>query len=500
MQAIPAMPVEQIGPGRPTGNGTAGEIPAGKPFSKHLTTARDNLGGQDYKKTGDSGKNIPETPTVNLPGEEPDKNRGVSLDMALFAANAINPANMPEQGLIANILKVESGDSANEQINTAQNLNQSGPGIVTTTTLLESLLKNNLNQESSQQVSSGFKEARKGFAVPQNVQTHSAVNSAPVATDGKGNNAQADLTIENWRAQFKYHGISTPQASNSEGMIKPLTGDKEGARPPVFAYTTAEMTDVVAPSHAKGNSALQLPQQRQDANSNFIHSNLPDGFTAKTGENGNKETQQQNSNGQGNMSREILSQVERNVTAKPQQDTPLVFSLPQDAISGAGLQHNESITSPILRLPSGTEVPHNQIVNQVLDRFTLNRTLESGTVTLKLHPQELGELRMEIKVEQDNIKAHITTQNPQVQEILDRHLPRLREALAQHGFNLEQMQVSVASDSNSDTQLFQEHFNRQQNTRSPRVNPDGIMFSLDEEPVEDEPRISANKQNLSVLI
>ncbi len=46
---------------------------------------------------------------------------------------------------------------------------------------------------------------------------------------------------------------------------------------------------------------------------------------------------------------------------------------------------------------------------------------------------------MEIKVEQDNIKAHIIAQNPQAQEMIDRHPPRLREALELQGLNLQQI-------------------------------------------------------------
>ena len=105
---------------------------------------------------------------------------------------------------------------------------------------------------------------------------------------------------------------------------------------------------------------------------------------------------------------------------------------------------------------------------------------------------------MEIKVEQDNIKAHITTQNPQVQEILDKHMPRLREALEQQGMNLEHLQVTVAGEGESEAQLFQEHLNQQHLSSSRHSNRLNTTFTPELELEEDEEPIE--QQNLSVLV
>jgi flagellar hook-length control protein FliK len=111
--------------------------------------------------------------------------------------------------------------------------------------------------------------------------------------------------------------------------------------------------------------------------------------------------------------------------------------------------------SAMLRLPSGLFVPHGTVIDQVIAHFSTNSRLESGSVSLQLHPRELGALRLEIKVEQDNIKAHITVQNPQAQELIDRHLPRLREALEQQGLHLQQVEVTVATEDNTNGRRFQ---------------------------------------------
>ncbi len=48
-------------------------------------------------------------------------------------------------------------------------------------------------------------------------------------------------------------------------------------------------------------------------------------------------------------------------------------------------------------------------------------------------------------MEKGGIKAHIQAQTAQVQEVLERHMPRLREAFAQQGLQLDDVEVSLDS-------------------------------------------------------
>jgi len=142
--------------------------------------------------------------------------------------------------------------------------------------------------------------------------------------------------------------------------------------------------------------------------------------------------------------------------AMNQEPAPLVAAgQPQ----GTGQQASVStpIASTTMHLPSGMTVPDGTVVDQMITHFSVNKQLETSTVNLRLYPEELGELRMEIKVSQDNIKAHIVVQNPQAQEMIDRHLPRLREALEQQGLQLQQVEVSVAAHGQTGGERFQEN-------------------------------------------
>lgn len=139
------------------------------------------------------------------------------------------------------------------------------------------------------------------------------------------------------------------------------------------------------------------------------------------------------------------------------------------------------------------------MVDQMIAHFAANKRLDTSEVTLRLYPQELGEVRMAIKVEQDNVKAHIIAQNPQAQEMIDRHLPRLREALEQQGLNLHQIEVTVAAQDNAGSERFQDSNAWRQPTASThRSHPEQPIFSLESDEIMTADTTTANT-TLSVL-
>lgn len=106
--------------------------------------------------------------------------------------------------------------------------------------------------------------------------------------------------------------------------------------------------------------------------------------------------------------------------------------------------------SATVRLPSGAVFSENQVVNHVVEKISLSGPLNSGTntITIKMYPEELGHLNLKLEVTNDSVKAHLIAQNPQAQEILERHIPRLREALEAQGLKLDDIQVTVDSGQN----------------------------------------------------
>ena len=514
MQAMPSIPAgPQPAADTPAQSKAAPENTKGKPFGKHLSTASQKIEHSQKKSTDIAADKIhgkKDSHAVNDQGK-------VSTDKAEEIAG-IAAGLTSGKIIIATVADSDSlspGSIAAQQTKVAAPAPQDMKALVREMTADMSAADENVKadtgkagqiislhdaaQAADTQAVTGTKEEQTTISSLL-AQANRAKPSPEQEIHGAAakNNGREGLSIENWRAQFSYQ--HSTDASDPKTAGAPAQTEKTGVvltRQPVLTAVAPELEQVAAPpGHGKSGSGVDIPKQPQDTNNNFIHSNLP-GVSAKNDTAGN--TQQQTGDSEKNSGGESLAQTGQPTVLPTGQDTPLIFSLHQDTTTGLVRPDQQTTTSLVLHLPSGLEVPHNEIVNQVVDHFTLNRRLESGSITLRLHPAELGELRMEIKVEQDNIKAHITTQNPQVQDILDRNLPRLREALAQQGMNLEHMQVTVTADDGGNNQLFQEHFGQQQFQRPSHSNGDNLSFSLheEEEPVE---KRRNEEQNLSVLV
>lgn len=114
-----------------------------------------------------------------------------------------------------------------------------------------------------------------------------------------------------------------------------------------------------------------------------------------------------------------------------------------------------------LRLSSGQTVSEARIVDQVISRFVPARGQEGSSIQIKMHPEELGEVKLDLTIDHDRVKAQLLTHSQQVQDVLERHLPRLRSALEQQGFKLDQLEVNI--DSNNPEE---KGFSQQQNQHS----------------------------------
>jgi len=111
--------------------------------------------------------------------------------------------------------------------------------------------------------------------------------------------------------------------------------------------------------------------------------------------------------------------------------------------------------SPMVQLPSGQQVAESQIFDQVVARFSSSVSGGAKRMVLRMHPAELGSLKVELMVEGDRVRANLHAQSLQVQEVLERNLPQLRNALAEQGLKIDQFQVDVNRDQSQQQQFEQ---------------------------------------------
>lgn len=82
-----------------------------------------------------------------------------------------------------------------------------------------------------------------------------------------------------------------------------------------------------------------------------------------------------------------------------------------------------------------------RLINRVAR--AVESTPAGQSIKIRLNPSELGQLKVEIKLEDGNMVAKIEAENPATRQVLLQHLPQLRDRLAESNINVQQFDVDV---------------------------------------------------------
>ncbi|WDI43040.1 flagellar hook-length control protein FliK [Bremerella sp. P1] len=111
-------------------------------------------------------------------------------------------------------------------------------------------------------------------------------------------------------------------------------------------------------------------------------------------------------------------------------------SLLQRGFQRGTLQKSEGSQAPKLD-------PKQQIrlINRVAR--AVETTPPGQSIKIRLNPSELGQLKVEIKIENGNMTAKIEAENAATRQVLLENLPQLRERLAESNINVQQFEVEL---------------------------------------------------------
>ena len=128
------------------------------------------------------------------------------------------------------------------------------------------------------------------------------------------------------------------------------------------------------------------------------------------------------------------------VSTKP-GDWGSLFSSFRGAVNG-------SLSGAVSRAsqPSGpSSMMDNQVLQQVVSKLQTDLQRGSSRINVRMYPPELGKVQMKLVSEDSNMQVQLQVQNSQVQSILERNMPALRQALEQQDLDFDSIQVSVES-------------------------------------------------------
>jgi hypothetical protein len=95
-------------------------------------------------------------------------------------------------------------------------------------------------------------------------------------------------------------------------------------------------------------------------------------------------------------------------------------------------------------LPDAKNPLGEHINNQIREKLDASgHGSNNGQITLKLHPEELGELKINMRMVDQHLKIEIITQNPSVKEALMQNLDTLKETLSRQNIAMDRFDVSA---------------------------------------------------------
>jgi flagellar hook-length control protein FliK len=157
---------------------------------------------------------------------------------------------------------------------------------------------------------------------------------------------------------------------------------------------------------------------------------------------------------------------------------------------GSSVVHTSAAQEASLQQKSGFFVPEQDVMEQVIQRSSLRELEGKRHLTVELHPEDLGQVKLNLVQEQDRLQLHLQAQSSEVRDILEKHLPRLQEALQQQGLRLETIQVSVDAQRNN-AQGFFERQQQQQAQQNPWRHANRSSLQSEEQHLP----IQANRQS-----
>lgn len=95
---------------------------------------------------------------------------------------------------------------------------------------------------------------------------------------------------------------------------------------------------------------------------------------------------------------------------------------------------------------SQTSDPQSNVIRQIVQRMTLQTQALQSTMTVKLKPEFLGNVHMQISTDNQQVVVRMATESLAVKEMVEQGLQHLKTELQNHGLEIDKFDVFVAGD------------------------------------------------------
>lgn len=268
---------------------------------------------------------------------------------------------------------------------------------------------------------------------PQDAEVPSVAPTDPKGTTGGGTDTgtPADRNLPHL-----YHQILG--TDNDENLMP--RSKIQGADPPLPS-STATLTDSATEARSATALAPQLATQAENEKPVVYPHNQSSQSDSVSKEHTGERAVTSDANQ--NMDSATLSKID-----------------PSGRMQGTGMQGKEVQTFLRQHAP--------EVMTQIVDKAVVNVKNGYNEMKIALKPEFLGQMRMSIITENQQVMIRILTESPMVKEAIETHLHQLKADLGNHGLNIDRIEVFVSSDphhqpNNRDTQQSHsgDHLNKE---------------------------------------
>jgi flagellar hook-length control protein FliK len=241
---------------------------------------------------------------------------------------------------------------------------------------------------------------------------------------------------------------NTPEQMNQDQNSIPRKGANKDL---LTAETNLSQVQSLQPDQKKAlkeatNDPAQTEQPKGDsADHTFIHSDPPQNSpnSILTKENIEPADQKEGAHSEGKNGVETKTDLpEVGSSFNPSID------LSQKIDEGASGLKIQGSKGDFLEVFNHLPEEDQNVLRQAANSFVLQHTSKEEKISLKLEPESLGSLQIDIHLHNKEVKADIIASHPVVRDLLEKHQDLLRNTLSEYGLKFEKLSVTV-SDSSS---------------------------------------------------
>jgi len=98
--------------------------------------------------------------------------------------------------------------------------------------------------------------------------------------------------------------------------------------------------------------------------------------------------------------------------------------------------------------PSDAKEMQTDVIRQIVQRMTLRSDGRQSQMQIRLKPEFLGNLRMDVITENRLVLVRMTAESQAVKEMIEQNIGLLKNELQQHGLQIQKIDVTVSTDNN----------------------------------------------------